>query len=247
MLALELVTMVTRTRSLNRSVGPVLILASASPRRRELVRLLGRRHRVAAADIDETPGNDELPDDLTQRLATSKALAVAERQAAGQTGIVLAADTIVVLEGTILNKPETQHDALLMLTGLRGRDHRVLTGIALTVRGQLAWASVVETTVWMRSYTLPEMARYVATGLPLDKAGGYGIQDGGFKPVERIDGCFTNVVGLPLCEVDLALATVEPLLASDGTVTAVKRGTVRGSCGDLCRRAREKSAWLPNP
>lgn len=232
---------------MNGSAGSALILASASPRRRELVRLLGRSHRVAAADIDETPGSDESPDDLAQRLACAKALAVAKRRASRGAGLVLAADTIVVLDGTILNKPATQHDALLMLTGLRGRDHRVLTGIALTVRGQLAWSSVVETTVWMRPYSLQEMARYVATGLPLDKAGGYGIQDGGFKPVERIDGCFTNVVGLPLCEVDLALTTVEPLLVSEGPVTAVKRGTVRGSCGELCRLAREKSAWLPNP
>jgi MAF protein len=239
--------MVTRNRSLNGSVAPALILASASPRRRELVRLLGRPHRVAAADIDETPGSDESPDELAQRLASAKALAVAARRVGGKTGLVLAADTIVVLDETILNKPQTQDEALLMLTGLRGRDHRVLTGIALTVRGQLAWASVVETTVWMRSYTLQEMARYIASGLPLDKAGGYGIQDGGFKPVERIDGCFPNVVGLPLCEVDLALTTVEPLLVSDGTVSAVKRGTVRGSCGNLCRRARERSAWLPKP
>ena len=202
---------------------------------------------MAAADIDETPGSDEAPVELAQRLATAKALAVAKKKAGGSKGLVLAADTIVVLEETILNKPLTQDEALLMLTGLRGRDHRVLTGIALTVRGQLPWSSVVETTVWMRAYTLQEMARYIATGLPLDKAGGYGIQDGGFKPVERIDGCFTNVVGLPLCEVDLALTTVEPLLVSDGAVSAVRRGTVRGSCGQLCKRARERSIWLPNP
>jgi predicted house-cleaning NTP pyrophosphatase (Maf/HAM1 superfamily) len=120
----------------------------------------------------------------------------------------------------------------------------VLTGVALTARGVLAWSSVVETTVWMRSYTLQEMARYVASGLPLDKAGGYGIQDGNFKPVERIDGCYSNVVGLPLCEVALALAAVEPLLSSDQPVTAVERGTVQGSCGGLCERARKKSRWI---
>lgn len=230
-------------RSTNGASRSTLILASASPRRRELVRLLGRRRRVAPADIDETPGEGESPDRLTQRLATSKALTVA-REAEGGNGIVLAADTIVVLDDTILNKPADHHDALLMLTGLRGRDHRVLTGVAFTVRGQLAWSSVVETTVWMRSYTLQEMARYVASGLPLDKAGGYGIQDGNFKPVERIDGCYTNVVGLPLCEVELALATAEPLLESEDPITLVQRGTVLGSCGALCERARKKSRWL---
>jgi septum formation protein len=235
--------MKTKDHSRNGKVGMPLILASASPRRRELVRLLGRPHRVASADIDETPEAGELPDALTQRLATKKALTIARRATIGK-GLVLAADTIVVLDGTILNKPKDQHDALLMLTGLRGRDHRVLTGLALTVRGQLAWSSVVETTVWMRSYALQEMARYVASGLPLDKAGGYGIQDGAFKPVERIDGCYTNVVGLPLCEVELALATVEPLLTSDEPVVAVQRGTVPGSCSELCRQAQEQSPWL---
>ena len=230
-------------RSLNGTTASALILASASPRRRELVRLLGRRCRVAAADIDETPGHVESPDRLTERLATSKALTVAQH-AEGGDGLVLAADTVVVLDETILNKPADHHEALLMLTGLRGRDHRVLTGVALAVRGQLAWTSVVETTVWMRSYTLQEMARYVASGLPLDKAGGYGIQDGKFKPVERIDGCYSNVVGLPLCEVGQALAAVEPLLASEEPVTAVQRGMVAGSCGTLCERARKKSRWI---
>jgi MAF protein len=222
----------------------VLLLASASPRRRELVRLLGRRYKVTSADIDETPDEGESPERLTGRLATTKALAVARRtEATG--GIVLAADTVVVLDGTILNKPADQHEALLMLTGLRGRDHRVLTGVAVAVRGQLAWASTVETIVWMREYTLPEIARYIGSGLPLDKAGGYGIQDGAFRPVERIDGCYPNVVGLPLCEVELALASVEPLLPADGPVTPVQRGVVGGSCGALCRRARERSRWLP--
>jgi MAF protein len=224
----------------------VLLLASASPRRRELVRLLGRRYKVTSADIDETPGEAESPESLTARLATTKALTVARRsEAAG--GIVLAADTVVVLDGVILNKPADQHEALLMLTGLRGRDHRVLTGVAMAARGELAWASTVETTVWMREYTLAEIARYIASGLPLDKAGGYGIQDGAFRPVERIDGCYPNVVGLPLCEVELALTTVEPLLVSDAPITAVQRGVVRGSCGALCKRARERSRWLPRP
>jgi len=224
----------------------VLLLASASPRRRELVRLLGRRYKVTSADIDETPGADESPDRLTARLATTKALTVAQRPEAA-TGIVLAADTVVVLDGAILNKPADQHEALLMLTGLRGRDHRVLTGVALALRGALAWVSVVETTVWMREYTLPEIARYIASGLPLDKAGGYGIQDGVFRPVERIDGCYPNVVGLPLCEVELALDSVEPLLTFGGQITATQRGVVSGACGALCKRARERSRWLPRP
>ncbi|MCC7367513.1 MAG: septum formation protein Maf [Chloroflexi bacterium] len=234
-----------------------LVLASASPRRRQLVALLKRPYQVAVADIDESPADGEEPALLAQRLAVQKAQAVAAHlssvaeagpdvaeagPAREDRAVVLAADTIVVLDDTILNKPADQQDALLMLTGLRGRDHRVLTGVALTVAGQVAWSSVVETTVWMRRYELPELARYIATGSPLDKAGGYGIQDVRFRPVERIDGCYSNVVGLPLCEVDLALRHIDAQVVNGGSVTAIERGVVQGSCGPLCEAARRRSA-----
>ncbi|MGE3270699.1 MAG: nucleoside triphosphate pyrophosphatase [Chloroflexota bacterium] len=229
------------------SPGAPLILASASPRRRELVTLLDRRFTLAAADIDETPAPDERPEQLPVRLARAKAEAIARRSDTSADAIVLAADTVVVLDDAFLNKPADNHEALLMLTGLRGRDHRVMTGIALASRGQVVWSAVVDTTVWMREYTLQEMALYVKSGLPLDKAGGYGIQDGAFHPVERINGCFPNVVGLPLCEVERGLAAVEPLLKAGLLPREAQQGVVRGSCGALCQRAREFSAWLPNP
>lgn len=93
-----------------------------------------------------------------------------------------------------------------MLVALRGHPHRVLTGLALAQADRVIWSSVIQTTVWMRDYADDEIERYVASGRPLDKAGAYGIQDGGFQPVARIEGCYTNVVGLPLCEVRRALA-----------------------------------------
>lgn len=124
--------------------------------------------------------------------------------------VVLAADTVVVLDGTILGKPVDDVEATAMLAALRGRAHRVLTGVALAVAGEIAWSSVVETRVWMRAYDADDVERYVRSGSPLDKAGAYGIQDRDFRPVERIEGCYANVVGLPLCEVRRALATIDP-------------------------------------
>ena len=157
------------------------------------------------ADVDEQVRPGEQPDALTARLAESKALTIAR---ALPDAVVLAADTVVVLDGVILNKPRDDAEARAMLESLRGRAHRVLTGLALAVRGERAWSSVVETTVWMRPYSAEEVERYIRSGSPLDKAGGYGIQDTAFHPVERLDGCYTNVVGLPLCEVRRALASV---------------------------------------
>ena len=98
-----------------------------------------------------------------------------------------------------------------MLLALRGRPHRVLTGLALTLGNEIAWSSVVATAVWMRDYRDDEIETYLATGIPRDRAGAYGIQDRTFHPVARIDGCHTNVVGLPLCEVQRALAAIDPV------------------------------------
>jgi MAF protein len=118
---------------------------------------------------------------------------------------VLAADTEVELDGAVLGKPADDAAARAMLLALRARPHRVLTGLALADGDRIAWSSVVETTVWMRPYTDDEIAAYVASGRPRDKAGAYGIQDAAFQPVARIEGCYSNVVGLPLCEVRRAL------------------------------------------
>jgi septum formation protein len=196
--------------------APRLILASASPRRRELLKFLGISFRVVAADVDEQTRPGEVPAGLVTRLAETKALTVARRAVApsglrqdmaqsGDASLVLAADTEVELDGAVLGKPADDDAARAMLLALRGRAHRVLTGLALALGDQIVWSSAVETIVWMRAYTDDEVAGYIASGRPLDKAGAYGIQDGGFRPVARIDGCYTNVVGLPLCEVRRAL------------------------------------------
>jgi septum formation protein len=198
--------------------APDLILASASPRRRALLAILGISFCVTSADIDERPRPGESPAALVTRLAETKALTVARRgvaasgkrqgtPAAPSDRLVLAADTEVELDGAVLGKPADDAAARTMLLALRDRPHRVLTGLALADGDRIAWSSVVETTVWMRPYTDDEIAAYIASGRPLDKAGAYGIQDAEFRPVARIDGCYTNVVGLPLCEVRRALAS----------------------------------------
>jgi MAF protein len=201
-----------------------LILASASPRRRELLTALKLPFRVVVADVDEQVLPREAPDALTMRLSQTKALTIAGRVAleAGALStpadwasepIVLAADTVVALDGEILNKPDGAAEAAAMLASLRGRTHQVYTGIALAVGVGIAWCSVVRTQVTMRAYSDDELATYIASGSPFDKAGGYGIQDGDFRPVARIEGCYANVVGLPLCEVRRALAAAMPARA----------------------------------
>ena len=151
--------------------------------------------------------------------------------------VVLAADTVVVLDGAILGKPVDAVEARSMLAALRGRAHRVLTGVALAVDGRIAWASVVETAVWMRQYGADEVERYVRSGSPFDKAGAYGIQDADFRPVERIDGCFANVVGLPLCQVGKALTAIDPERAWGPGWRAMTSGEAAGE-HVVCERAR---------
>ena len=231
--------MQTRNRC---NIDASLVLASASPRRRALLGLLGIAFCVHAADVDEKPLAGEGPAALTTRLACAKALMVVDSlsgslvhaqcsissrvddvsevstptiSTAGSKReandlIVLAADTVVVLNGAILGKPGDDSEAKAMLTSLRGRVHRVLTGVALAALGEIVWSSVVTTTVWMREYGDDELERYIRSGSPLDKAGAYGIQDANFRPVERIEGCLANVVGLPLCEVRRALIAIDP-------------------------------------
>jgi MAF protein len=200
--------------------GPAIILASASPRRRELLGAFPISYRVVAADIDERSLPNERPADLVRRLAETKALTIAARCLPGGAGrtvaagddaaLVLAADTEVAFNGSVLGKPTDQEQARSMLASLRDEPHVVLTGLAFARGDAVVWSSVVETAVWMRPYSDAEIAPYVASGRPLDKAGAYGIQDAEFHPVSRIDGCYTNVVGLPLCEVRRALLSVDP-------------------------------------
>ena len=173
---------------------PPLLLASASPRRLELLRALGLEPLVRPADVDETlrPGED--PHDAAERLARAKAAAVAE--GAPASAVVLAADTIVVLDGEALGKPRDDDDARRMLRALRGRAHDVVTGVALSRDGRLV--SGRETTeVLFAPMTDEEVDAYVASGEPSDKAGAYALQGLGGLFVERITGTPSNVIGLP--------------------------------------------------
>jgi septum formation protein len=179
-----------------------LILASNSPRRRQLLALAGWDFIVSVADVDESPLPNESPADYVIRLAETKARAIT----ADADQIILAADTTVVDGSDILGKPRDDAEAIAMLTRLRGRTHQVYTGIALLrVSDGLLLEDLCVTDVPMREYSDEEMRVYVATGDPLDKAGAYAIQHPGFSPVESMDGCYASVMGLPLCHVARAM------------------------------------------
>jgi septum formation protein len=170
------------------------VLASASPRRRELLAGLGLAFTVRAAGIDESPLAGEAPAACVRRLALAKATALA---AGGE--LVLGADTVVVLDGQMLGKPRDPADARRMLAAIAGREHTVLTGVALhEVAGGRREASVEASRVRMAPMTPREIAWYVASGEPLDKAGSYAVQGVGALFVEAVYGNYTNVVGLPL-------------------------------------------------
>lgn len=183
----------------------VLILASQSPRRRELLANLGLAPEVVPADIDETPLTGELPEPYVRRLARAKAHAVAQRKAFSQ--YVLAADTTVSRAGQMLGKPASVAEAMGMLKALSGGEHEVTTGYALSVPGGHVVDGAVITRVTMRELSADEMAWYVATGEPFDKAGSYAIQGRAAHFITRVEGSVTNVIGLPLSEVTLLLRT----------------------------------------
>jgi septum formation protein len=174
-----------------------ILLASASARRSELLRQIGVRHRVAAPDIDETPGAGEAPSDYVVRLAEGKARAIAAR--AGAALPVLAADTTVALEGRIFGKPEDEADCVAMLSALAGQRHAVLTAVTLWDAGTLRQA-LSTSHVTFRDITPDECRRYWASGEPAGKAGGYAIQGFGAAFVARLEGSFSGVMGLPLYE-----------------------------------------------
>ena len=184
-----------------------IYLASASPRRSALLEQIGVAHRVLPAAISETREPDEPSERYVIRLAEQKAGAVWEKTQGEQSRPVLAADTTVVLDERVLGKPRDAADALEMLADLSGRSHRVLTGVALRhIGGLTSVLSVSE--VRFRPTSEAERRAYCATGEPLDKAGGYGIQGYGAVFVERIKGSFSAVVGLPLRETAALLAQV---------------------------------------
>lgn len=181
-----------------------LALASGSPRRRQLLSLLGIPFVIKAVDVDESQLEGEPPTELVLRVSQAKAFAVNEVR---PEELLIAADTIVVLDGTVLGKPRDIDDAARMLSRLRGRPHVVYSGIA-------AWhpasrrmvCELGESAVWMRDYDDDEIAAYIASGDPMDKAGAYAIQHPDFDPVTRVEGCWLNVMGLPLCHLGRALA-----------------------------------------
>jgi septum formation protein len=174
----------------------MLVLASQSPRRSEILRQAGIRFTVRVAAIDETPLEGETPEEYVVRLAELKALAVP----AGPEETVLGADTTVVIEGEMLGKPADAADARRMLARLSGRQHQVITGICLK-RGLEVVRDYASTKVWFALMSAGEIEEYASTGEPMDKAGAYAIQGGASKFIERIDGCYLNVVGLPVARV----------------------------------------------
>lgn len=174
-----------------------IILASASPRRRDLLASAGFRFTVAPSRIEESVDATAAPICQAEMLATLKGLNVAERF---PDRFVLAADTVIDLHGELLGKPVDCMSAVAMLRRLRGREHRVVTAVSLSRDGR-SNVSSVQTRVWIRDVSDGEIERYAESGEPLDKAGSYAIQGLGGRLVERIDGCYNNVVGLPLCRV----------------------------------------------
>jgi septum formation protein len=176
----------------------MLVLASQSPRRSEILRQAGISFTVRAVPVDETPIPGERPEDYVQRLAEAKARAVESTP----DEVVLGADTTVVIDGEMLGKPADEADARRMLEKLEGRRHLVMTGICLK-RGDEAVRDWAETKVWFASMSAAEIEEYVASGEPMDKAGAYAIQGLGSKYVEKIEGGYTNVMGLPIALVYL--------------------------------------------
>lgn len=184
---------------------PILVLASNSPRRRELLALGGWMFSVDVANVDESRLDQEPADVYVRRLAEMKAQAVLSRA----DHIIVGADTSVVIDGDILGKPADAAEARQMLTRLRGRTHQVYTGIAVlrASDGNLL-SEVVVTNVPMRDYSDEEIQRYIESGDPMDKAGAYGIQNPDFQPVAHMSECYASVMGLPLCSLAVLLRQV---------------------------------------
>ena len=187
-----------------------IILASRSPRRRELLGQVGLTFEIVSPEVDEAQYGGLPPRELVQTLSRAKALDAARQVPAGS--LVLGADTVVVLDGQALGKPDGPEGARAMLTALSGRTHEVWPGFTLCRDGAVL-TEAVATEVTFRALAPEEIDRYVATGEPLDKAGAYGIQGRGALLVAQIRGDYSNVVGLPLCAVGQALRRfgVDPL------------------------------------
>ena len=184
-----------------------LILASQSPRRKELLGLFRLPFVIRVADIDETMDPAAAPYDEVARVSREKAMAVSR----SAEDIVVAADTIVVCENKVLGKPKSEEDAMQMLRLLSGRDHQVMTGMTV-LKGDVCLSSTEVTDIHFRSLTEKEIAAYVATGEPMDKAGAYGIQGGAALFAEKMVGDYYNVMGLPVCKLRMLLEQIAPEL-----------------------------------
>jgi MAF protein len=208
-----------------------LVLASASPRRRSLIRLLGLPWLLDQAEVSER--FDCTASSLyaiAETLALKKARAVAARHA---DALILGADTIVILDETPYGKPSSTDSARRMLQALRGKVHEVITGVAFAdTESRMTRVTSEKTVVTMRNYTEEEIDSYLASGDPMDKAGSYAIQNELFHPTERIAGCFTNVIGLPLCAVEQGLAeySIRSKLSAGWKDQSQSLGKSRRSC-----------------
>ncbi|HEX7050557.1 MAG TPA: nucleoside triphosphate pyrophosphatase [Longimicrobiales bacterium] len=178
-----------------RGAVPPLVLASGSPRRAQLLAMLGLRFETVPAGIEETPREDEAPAQLAERLACEKARAVARQR---PDALVIGSDTLVVVDGEIVGKPRDRDEAVEMLLRLQGREHRVETGIAVAAPDGRLESSIEGVRVRFRPFDRETAEAYVATGEPLDKAGSYGIQGYGATLVDWIEGDFFAVMGLPI-------------------------------------------------
>ncbi len=194
---------------------PRLILASNSPRRRQMLAWTGWAFEVDAADLNEEPLPGEPPAEYVLRLAGEKARTVAEHYS-GQPVVVLAADTTVADGSQLLGKPADTDEARAMLRRLRGRTHQVYTALALMDVQRSALAQdVCVSQVPMRNYSDEEIEAYIGSGDPFDKAGGYAIQHAQFRPVIHFSGCFASVMGLPLCHLQRLAARLDLLPTRD--------------------------------
>jgi len=196
-----------------------LVLASASPRRRELLARAGFDFEIVPSAVDEESFNGGRPAALARRIARAKAEDVASRQS---SAVVLAADTIVVLRGDVLNKPRDASEARDMLSRLRNRWHRVITAVSVIAPGRRTRVAHVVSGVRIRPYESSAIEASIARGEPFDKAGGYAIQDPDLAPVESYQGCYCNVMGLPLW--------VALVMLAEAGITSSRQGSMPDAC-----------------
>ncbi|MEI7989514.1 MAG: Maf family protein [Chloroflexota bacterium] len=248
--------------TLNKDLIPMLFLASGSPRRKQLLSLLGWNFQVYPVQLDESLNTNEMPQPYVLRLAANKASSAlrklgAENNHSESQVIVIAADTAVIDGRDVLGKPVDEAAAVCMLSRLKARVHQVYTGVAVASFGdespfqeEMALSMITDvcvTDVVMRNYNDEDMLNYIASRDPLDKAGGYAIQHQQFHPVDSIKGCYSNVVGMPICHLRYRLS--ETGIENDTTpgqiLACCQQFSVEGLLReDCCRTIWEQFGWL---